>query len=122
MLRRTLISACAALSLGAGVTAATSVVAPATAAAKNCSAPKYPGSGYFTSLKVTGVSCTEGKRVALGHYRCRIKNGARGKCSSRVRNFRCSESRRSISSEFNSVVTCKRGSSRVVKFSYQQNL
>ena len=93
----------------------------AFAASKSCSPPKYPGNGYFTSLKVTGTGCTTGKRVALAHYRCRTKHGKKGRCSSRVRGFRCSENRNSIPTEINSRVTCKDGGKKVV-FTYQQNI
>ena len=93
----------------------------AFAASKNCSPPKYPGNGYFTSLKVSGTGCTTGKRVALSHYKCRTKHGKKGRCSSRVRGFRCSEKRNSIPTEINSIVTCKDGG-KTVKFSYQQNI
>lgn len=89
-------------------------------AAKNCTAPRYPGQGYFTSLKVTSTSCATGKKVALAHYRCRIKKGVKGRCTSRPLDFRCAESRQSIATEFNSRVTCRRGARKVV-FTYQQN-
>lgn len=94
--------------------------ASAAAATRACSAPKYPGSGYFTSLRVTSTSCTTGKRIALGYYRCRVKGGRSGRCRSRVSGYRCIERRQSISTEFNARVTCKRGSRRVVH-TYQQN-
>ena len=35
------------------------VALPAAAQAATCTPPKYPGSGYFTSLKATKVSCGE---------------------------------------------------------------
>ena len=95
-----------------------------SALARTCSAPKYPGNGYFTSLKVTGVSCSSGKKVALAHYRCRVKKGVQGKCSSRVNGMRCTESRPSSGrtpAEYNARVTCKSGSKKVV-VTYQQNL
>jgi hypothetical protein len=94
---------------------------PGTAAAKTCSAPAYPGSGYFTSLKVKKVSCREGKKVTLAHYNCRTENGRKGRCHRKVRGFRCSEKRNSISTEINSRVTCKKGTKRVV-YTYQQNI
>jgi hypothetical protein len=93
---------------------------PSATAARTCSPPRYPGQGYFTSLTVAHVSCATGKRVMLAHYHCRIKHGRRGRCSS-VLGYRCSEVRRSISTEFTSRTTCKRGVRRVV-FTYQQNL
>lgn len=100
---------------------ASSASAASTAdASRSCSAPKYPGNGYFTSLSATGTGCSRGKSVALGHYRCRTKKGRSGRCSSRVLGYRCSERRQSIATEFNARVTCKRGSAKVV-FTYQQN-
>ena len=108
-IRHTLIPAFAALAL-----------APGTAAAKSCTPPKYPGDGYFTSLSVSGVSCATGRDVARAYYRCRIKKGIRGRCTTRVLRFSCSERRESISTQFEARVTCKRGSRRVVH-TYQQN-
>jgi hypothetical protein len=93
---------------------------PGTAAAKSCSPPKYPGDGYFTSLAVTGVSCATGRDVARAYYRCRIRKGIRGRCTTRVLRFSCTERRESISTQFEAKVTCRRGSRRVVH-TYQQN-
>src|SRR3954449_10237995 len=92
----------------------------AAASAASCSAPKYPGSGYFTSLKVTKVSCSTGKKVTLAHYKCRVKHGKTGRCSSKVLGYSCSEKRRSIETEIDATVTCKNGSKKVV-YSYQQD-
>src|SRR3954453_19644909 len=89
-------------------------------AATSCTPPKYPSSGYFTSLKVTKVSCTTGKKVALAFHKCRVKNGIKGRCVSKVSGYSCSEKRVSISSEIDGKVTCKRGS-RKVELTYQQN-
>ena len=102
------------------VTSTAAADGPTATAAATCSPPKYPGNGYFTSLKVTGTGCTTGKRVALAHYKCRTKNGRAGRCGSRVRGFKCSESRRTIPTEINSRVTCRDGGKKVV-FTYQQN-
>jgi hypothetical protein len=93
---------------------------PAAASARSCSPPKYPGDGYFTSLSVTGTSCATGRSVALAHYRCRIKKGIRGRCTTRVLRFSCSERRTSIATQFEARVTCRRGGARVIH-SYQQN-
>jgi hypothetical protein len=82
----------------------------AVASAGTCSAPKYPGSGYFTSLKVTKVSCSTGKKVTLAHYKCRVKHGVKGRCVSKVLGYSCKETRRSISTEIDGTVTCKSGS------------
>ena len=78
----------------------------AAASAATCSAsslPRYPGSGYFTSLKVTKVSCSTGKKVMLAHYKCRTKHGKTGRCS-KVLGYSCKESRRSIETEIDGTV------------------
>jgi hypothetical protein len=94
--------------------------APAAASAATCTPPKYPGSGYFTSLKVTKVSCATGKSVALAFHKCRVKHGVKGRCTSRVNGYSCRETRHSISTEIDGKVTCTRGS-RKVSLTYQQN-
>ncbi len=105
-----------ALALVCGLAA----VLPSPAEARTCKAPKYPGNGYFTSLSVTGTSCATGSRVALAYYRCRVRKGIRGRCTTPVLRYRCSERRTSIATQFEARVTCKRGGARVVH-SYQQN-
>src|SRR4051794_14378718 len=100
--------------------AAVVAFAPATASAASCTPPKYPGSGYFTTLKVTKVSCSTGKSVTLAFHKCRVKNGIKGRCTSRVKGYSCKESRQSISTEIDGRVTCRSGS-RKVEFTYQQN-
>ena len=104
----------------AGLLAAAALVPSATSAA-TCSPPSYPGSGYFTSLKTKKVGCKTGKKVTLAHYRCRIKNGKKGRCDHKVLRYKCTEVRNSIPTELNARVTCKRGAKRVV-YTYQQNL
>jgi hypothetical protein len=108
----------AALLAAAGATAAK---APVAHSARSCSPPKYPGSGYFTRLSVTGTTCATGKRVAIAYYHCRLRHGKAGRCTSRVLGYRCRERRQSIPTEIDATVTCKRGSRKVVH-SYQQNL
>jgi hypothetical protein len=64
-----------------------------------------------------------GRKVARAHYRCRRAHGVRGHCHHAVLGYHCKEYRPSsgrIPTEYNSRVTCKRGSRRVV-FVYQQN-
>lgn len=107
----------------AGVWAAAPATAAPAHAARACSSPRYPGSGYFTSLRVTRTSCRTGRKVAVAHYRCRRKHGVRGHCHHAVLHFRCKENRPAsarIPTQYNSRVTCRRGSRRVV-FVYQQN-
>jgi hypothetical protein len=96
------------------------VAAPAHATARTCGPPDYPGSGYFTSLSVTRVSCATGRSLTLAHYRCRTQSGPRGRCTRRVRGYTCTERRTSIATEIDGRVTCRRAARRVV-YSYQQN-
>jgi len=94
--------------------------APAAASAATCKPPAYPGSGYFTSLKVTKVSCSTGKSVALAFHKCRTKHGISGRCVSKVKGYACRETRQTISTEIDGKVTCTYGS-RKVSLTYQQN-
>ena len=118
MLRSLALAAAPAAVLAIGATAAGAH--PSAHAARTCSPPKYPGQGYFTSLQVAHVSCATGKRVTLAHYHCRVKHGRKGRCGS-VLHYRCSESRRSIATEYTSRVTCKRGARKVI-YTYEQFL
>jgi len=65
-----LLSVVVALTVSAGASAS-----PIASAAKTCTPPKYPGSGYFTSLSVTGTSCSTGSKIAKDYYKCRTKSG-----------------------------------------------
>jgi hypothetical protein len=113
--------ACIAAALLAIGCAGTASADPIASASASCKPPDYPGSGYFTSLRVRGVGCRTGRRVTLAHYRCRTERGPRGRCGHPVLRYRCSETRTSISTEINGRVTCRRGTRRVV-YTYQQNL
>jgi hypothetical protein len=91
----------------------------ATLRSRTCAAPKYPGSGYFTSLTVSGVSCATGRKVTLAYYRCRIRHGVKGRCTSRVLGYTCRETRYSIPTEFDARVICRQPGKKVVH-TYQQ--
>ncbi len=114
------------LTLPLALVAALAIVALAgvgTASAKSCSAAKYPGDGYFTSLSVQGTSCAKGREVQRAHYRCRVRNGGKdGRCKRRVEGYSCSERRGARTpAEYNARVSCRRSSARIT-FTYQQNL
>jgi hypothetical protein len=93
---------------------------PPAAHAATCHVPKYPGSGYFTSLSVKHTSCSTGRKLALAYYHCRLRHGVKGRCTRRVLHYSCKEKRQSIPTEIDARVTCTRGSRRVVH-TYQQN-
>ena len=95
--------------------------AQATAArATTCKPPKYPGSGYFTSLSVTGTSCAQGSKLAIAYYKCRTKKSVSGKCSGGVLNYKCTDKRKSIPTEIDGRVTCKKSKATIVH-TYQQD-
>ncbi|HUR84715.1 MAG TPA: hypothetical protein VMY78_05165 [Solirubrobacteraceae bacterium] len=88
--------------------------------------PTYPGTfgGYFTDLKVTKVSCATGRRFVKAYYTCRTEKGKgiKGRCTRKVLGYSCKETRGTASlTEFNAVVSCKRGA-RKISHHYQQNL
>jgi hypothetical protein len=107
------LAACAVL-----ITAAPS--AHAAHAATTCKPPKYPGTGYFTSLSVSHTSCTTGKKFVVAYYKCRLKHGKAGRCTSHVMGYSCKETRNTIPTEIDARVTCKDGSKRITH-TYQQN-
>jgi len=93
----------------------------AASAAGTCSTPKYPGTGYFTSLSVKGTSCSTGRKFVLAYYKCRTAHGVKGRCTKKVMGYACKEKRDSIPTEIDARVTCTHGSHRIVH-TYQQNV
>jgi hypothetical protein len=106
---------CCALTAGAG--------AQTAHASAKCSLGKDGrklGATYVTSLKVTRVSCSSGKKVVKAYNACRrAHGGVKGRCSKKVLGYHCSETRKSIPTEFTATVGCKAGSRRV-NFKYTQ--
>jgi hypothetical protein len=114
--------ACVVLTASAVGAAATA--SPIVRRSATCMPPKYPGSGYFTDkIRVTNVSCAYGKKFAVAYYKCRTRSGRSpgGRCRTRVQGFKCTENRKSIPTEIDARVTCRRVTQRIVH-SYQQNL
>jgi hypothetical protein len=93
------------------------------AAATRCDVSKDGrrlGTTYVTRLTATNVSCTKAKSVVKAFHRCRRANGGvKGRCTSRVQGFRCTERRESIPTQFDARATCRDGS-RVIRFNYEQ--
>ncbi len=59
----------------------------------------------------------------VGHYKCRVKHGKSGTCKkfkSGRSTYRCTEKRFQGTENYNSRVTCKSGSKKVV-YVYQQD-
>ena len=117
---RGIVVVAAVLALGSGPADA-GAGRPSAEAAKACALPKYPGSGYFTLLRVKRTDCKAGKALALAYYKCRTDNGGiSGTCDHKVNRYTCTEHRESIPTEIDAKVTCKRGKRRIVH-AYQQN-
>jgi hypothetical protein len=104
-------------------TASSPAAGPARAAGA-CSIPhkgEHLGPTYLTSLSVSGTSCTSGLTVVREYHNCQLKRGGvKGKCTSKVDGFLCSEKRGpSIPTEYYSSVSCQSGSKRV-NYKYSQ--
>ena len=99
------------------VAAAVLAAAPA-AQAKQCNVQRDAenfGVSYVTSLEVKGVTCATGKKVVRAFHKCRKANGGiRGRCTSRVLGYACTERREAIKTQFSGKATCKNGTRRVV--------
>jgi hypothetical protein len=122
-MRRLVPLAALALLLGLTSLAATADADPTATAAAKCSLSgkeRKLGPTYTTSLTVTGVSCATGEGVVKDYYTCRVRRGGKkGRCTTRVRGFSCTETRESIPTQFDAKVSCRKGSARV-KHDYTQ--
>jgi hypothetical protein len=121
--RRALLVTAVALAVVVGYTVTADAGAPTAHAAGKCSVSKDGrklGATYVTSLSVTKVSCSSGKKVVKAYNACRRSHGgAKGRCPRPVRGYHCSETRTSIPTEFSAKVGCKDGRRRV-NFKYTQ--
>ena len=104
------------------------LVAPGAPAATTCKLSLRTSQGlgatYVTNLEVRGVACAAGRRVARAFQACRRRHGLKGRCTTKVLGYGCSERRpanEQIPTQLNGRVTCRRGGRRVT-FAYQQNL
>lgn len=79
------------------------------------------GATYVISLRVSGTSCRNGKRVVRAYHACRKRSGGRdGHCRGVLR-YRCTERRLNvIPSQYDARARCKR-SGREVFHKYTQN-
>ena len=114
--------------LAAAAFVATMLALPAASgAATSCklslSAARSMGPTYVTVLKVTRTSCANGKKVTKAFHTCRLKKGAKGRCTTKVLGYTCTDRRpasETIPTQFTGHVTCKRGDARITH-SYQQD-
>lgn len=112
--------------LVAGALAALALV-PASAQAANCGLSadeEYHRAGkslptYTRSLTVSGgATCATGHKLIKSYYKCRVARpspGKKGRCTTKVLGFSCSERRSNvIKTQFDATVTCRKGRQRVV--------
>jgi hypothetical protein len=106
------------------VSGAAASARPAAHAAANCSISRVwhsLGPTYVEALSVSGTSCATGIDLIRAYNKCRLKaGGVKGRCTSTVLGFRCSEQRSSSPDQFVAKVRCTKGR-EVVTFSYSEN-
>jgi len=80
------------------------------------------GATYVTTLRVSGTTCANAKKVVRAFHACRRRNGGSdGRCRSRVFDYRCSERRLNvIRSQYDARVRCTKPG-REVFHTYTQN-
>ena len=81
------------------------------------------GPTYVTQLKQSGTSCSNAVRVTRAFHTCRLKKGKRGRCTTRVLGYTCSDRRpvtEMIPTQFTGYVICKRSGARITH-TYQQD-
>jgi hypothetical protein len=84
-------------------------------------APAAPVAGItIAGVRVAKMGCVLGKAVTVDYTKCRLANGAAGRCVKKVRGFACFEIRRNNpDGSFAAQVSCAKGDKRV-KHSYTQ--
>ena len=97
---------------------------PSAGSSRGCSVVKSPnryGATYARSLRVSGVSCKDGKNFMKAYNKCRKRSGGSdGRCRRRVSRFSCRESRSNkIRTAYDGLVKCKRRGA-VISFRYTQ--
>jgi hypothetical protein len=112
----------------AAVATVAALAAPASSdAASTCklslTQARHMGPTYVTLLKVSGTSCANGIKVTKAFQSCRLKHGKKGRCTTKVLGYSCSDRRpadETIPTQFTGHVTCKKGSARI-SHDYQQD-
>jgi hypothetical protein len=95
----------------------------ATTCKLSLSQARHMGPTYVTLLKASGTSCANAIKVTKAFQSCRLKHGKKGRCTTTVLGYSCSERRPAdemIPTQFTGHVTCKKGGARI-SHEYQQN-
>jgi hypothetical protein len=80
------------------------------------------GTTYVISLRVSGTTCANGKKVVRAYHKCRHDAGGRdGRCHKRIFGYRCTERRLNvIPSQYDARARCTK-SGREIFHKYTQN-
>jgi hypothetical protein len=117
---------CLALAAALLVTALPAGASPEATTARKCSLSSKQqrglGTTYVLTLRVSGTTCANGRKVVKAYHRCRHAHGGRdGRCPSRVYGYRCEERRfNKIPSQYDARARCKK-SGREIFHIYTQN-
>jgi hypothetical protein len=110
-------ASCSAILATAGPSGAASTCKLSIATAR------HMGPTYVTGLKVSGTTCANAIKVTKAFHSCRLKTGVKGRCTTKVMGYSCTDKRPAAlqsALSFDGDVTCKRGAARVVHH-YQQD-
>jgi hypothetical protein len=112
------ITALAVLAASLAVLAPAAGAGPVATASKSCSVgdSRSYGTTYVISIKASNTSCRNARRLIRAYHDCRP--GKSGKCPS-VKGYSCSERRTRGATQYDSTVTCRKGS-KTVKHTYTQ--
>lgn len=125
LIRISTLAVLASVVLAASAVGGAATASPVARGKATCTAPRYPGAGYFTDkVHVTNVSCAYAKKFVVAYYKCRTRSGRSlgGRCRKRVKGFSCKENRKAIPTEIDARVTCRRVTQRIVHSYQQENL
>lgn len=117
---------CLALTAALLVSALPAGASPEATAARKCHLTSKQqrglGATYVLTLRVSGTTCANGRKVVKAYHKCRFAHGGRdGRCKSRVFGYRCEERRfNKIPSQYDARARCKK-SGREIFHVYTQN-
>jgi hypothetical protein len=100
--------------------------APQATAAKKCrltvKQQRGLGATYVLTLRVSGTTCANGRKVVKAYHQCRFRHGGRdGRCGSRIFGYRCTERRfNKIASQYDARARCKKAGREIFHI-YTQN-
>jgi hypothetical protein len=111
----------------AGAIAVSLSIPAASGAATTCkislTTARHKGPTYVPQLKQSGTSCSTAVKVTRAFHTCRLMHGTRGRCTTKVLGYSCSDRRPAdemIPTQFTGYVICKRSGARITH-SYQQD-